>query len=237
VSGVPVRAVIFDFNGVIVDDEPIHMRLYREVLAEEGAPITEREYRERYLGMDDRGIFAAALRDRGLGERAAADGYVAALVERKAGRYLRAIEREARPVAGAIDLVRACAARTAGRIAVVSGALRQEIDAVLRAFEVRDLFPVVIAQDDMTHGKPDPEGFLRGLAALGRLEPIGLAAREVAVIEDSVPGVIAARRAGMRCLGVTTSCPADALRRAGAGRVVATLEALDPATLDLLPEA
>jgi HAD superfamily hydrolase (TIGR01509 family) len=228
----PVRAAIFDFNGVLVDDEPIHMRLYIRVLEEEGCAITEAEYRSRYLGMDDRGIFLAALREKGL---VAGEGSIARLVERKARLYLEAIEKEARPVPGALELARSCAARFGGRIAVVSGALRQEIELVLRRFGARELFPVVVAQDDMARGKPDPEGFLRGLAALARLDPAPLFAAEVAVVEDSVPGVIAARRAGMRCLAVTTSCPEEALRRAGAGRVVRTLEGVAAADLDALP--
>src|SRR5207237_7877409 len=128
---------------------------YRRVLDDLGAEITEREYEEKYLGMDDRGIFAAALLDRG---RTADEAFVAGLVETKARLYLGAIASEVEPVPGAIELVRACAARLGGRVAVVSGALRQEIELVLRKFEVRDLFPVIVAQDEMTRGKPDPEG-------------------------------------------------------------------------------
>lgn len=229
-----IRAVIFDFNGVIVDDEAIHGRLYREVLFHEvPAILTESDYIEKYLGMDDRGIFAAAIKD-DLGHEPDA-ATLADLVEKKAKLYLAAIETEIQPVPGAIDLVRACAARFPGRLAVVSGALRQEIELVLAKFGVRDLFPVIVAQDEMTRGKPDPEGFLKGLAGLNAKTGAALAAAEVAVVEDSVPGVIAAGRAGMRSLAVTTSYPERALREAGAGRVVATLAGLDPAALDALP--
>src|SRR5437762_6209181 len=107
----PVRAVIFDFNGVIVDDEPIHMRLYIRVLADElGVRITEHDYNARYLGMDDRGIFSAAIRDRTGAEPDAAR--LSELIAGKARLYLEAIEGEARPIDGAIALVRAGAART-----------------------------------------------------------------------------------------------------------------------------
>lgn len=233
----PVKAVIFDFNGVIVDDEPIHMRLYRRVLEDEGAPITEREYHERYLGMDDRGIFAAALRDKGRAKQASDERYIASLVDRKAALYLDAIRGGgARPVEGALDLVRTCAEKCGGRIAVVSGALRHEIELVLDLFGARRLFAAIVAQDEMTRGKPDPEGFLRGLAALAAHDG-PLAPNEVAVIEDSVPGVIAAGRAGMRSLALAGSYPEEALRRAGAGRVVATLKGLGADELDWLPES
>ncbi len=225
------RAAIFDFNGVLVDDEPIHERLYIRALADEGCRVTEADYRSRYLGMDDRGIFAAAIRDKLGFEPDAAR--LRRLIEKKARLYLEAIEREARPVPGALELVRSCAERFGGRIAVVSGALRQEIELVLRAFGVRNLFPVIVAQDEMERGKPDPEGFLKGLAGLAGLAR--LAPAEVAVVEDSVPGVIAAGRAGMRCLAVTTSYPEEELRRAGAGRVVRTLEGLSAADLEALP--
>ncbi len=225
----PLRAVLFDMNGVIVDDEPIHGRLYGRVLNEEGIPATERTYEERYLGMDDRGVFSAALRDAGRARDAADPSYVARLVDRKAGYYLEAIRSELKAVPGAVELVRACAVRWP--IAVVSGALRQEIELALAGLGIRDLFGGIVAQDDMNRGKPDPEGYLRGAAAL-RVEPAGCV-----VVEDSLPGIEAARRAGMRSVAVATTHPVARLREAGADLAVATLEGLGAADIDAIAAA
>jgi HAD superfamily hydrolase (TIGR01509 family) len=211
-----LKAVIFDFNGVIVDDEPLHLELFRRVLEEEGLSLTDEDYHEKYLGFDDRGAFIAALTDQGQGARAADETYVEALIARKAHYYLDAINQRMLLFPGVVEMARRAAEKFP--LAIASGALRHEIELVLKRGEIRDCFRVIVASEDVRACKPDPEGYLLALAWLNeslngqsRIEP-----EECLVIEDSVAGVEAARRAGMRCLAVTNSYRAGELSVADA---------------------
>jgi len=208
------RAVLFDFDGVIADSEPLHLRVFQEVLAPLGIAISPAEYAQRYLGYDDRGVFTEALRAHG---RHPTRTEVATLVADKASRFRRLLEAEVRIYPGVTSLVHAL---TGVPLAVVSGALREEIEIILRRAAIRDAFQVIVGAEDVGVGKPDPEGLLVACAALAP----DLAAAECVVIEDSPPGIEAARRAGMRSVAVTNSYPAAAL--CDADRVVATLENL-----------
>ena len=156
------RAVIFDCDGVIADSEPLHLRVFRAVLAPRGIAISSAEYAERYLGLDDRGVFAEALRVHG---SAPAAGEVGALVVEKARRFRSVLEAEVRIYPGVVAFVRSL---TGVPLAVASGALRDEVELILSRAGIRDAFAAVVAAEDVTAGKPDPEGFLRALAALER---------------------------------------------------------------------
>jgi HAD superfamily hydrolase (TIGR01509 family) len=216
------RAVLFDCDGVIADSEPLHLRAFQEVLAPLGITITPTEYVARYLGFDDRGVFTEALRAYG---RAPAADEVAALIAEKARRFRGVLEREARIYPGVTALV---AALHGVPLAVVSGALRDEIEVILGCAGIREAFTVIVAAEDVRAGKPDPEGFVRACATLAS-GVAGLVPAECLVIEDSLAGVEGARRAGMRCVAVTNSYPAGQLR--DADLVVPTLAGL---TLDRL---
>src|SRR5262249_14720258 len=122
-----LRAVIFDFNGIIVDDEPIHFELFRKVLEEEGIVLIEKDYYARYLGFDDRGAFSFAYRDHG---RLLGDQELANLIHRKAAYYQQAICNHVAVFPGVTTLVAALAPDLP--LAVASGALRQEIDTILK---------------------------------------------------------------------------------------------------------
>lgn len=214
------RAVIFDCDGVIADSEPLHLRVFREVLAPLDITIDDAEYSARYLGLDDRGVFTEVLRAHG---RAPTPADVAALVADKARRFLSVLEAEVRIYPG----VRAFVERLAGLpLAVVSGALRTEVELILARAGIGSAFALIVAAEDVRAGKPDPEGFLAALTGLRRLDA-ALEATACVAVEDSIAGVDAACRAGMRCLAVTNSYSAAELR--GADRVVGTLEGL---TLD-----
>lgn len=220
-----LQAVIFDFNGVIVDDEPLHFALLRQVLGEVGLPLAEEDYAAKYLGRTDRACFALALRAADRAARADDAVFVEQLIARKAELYQRAIKEGASFFPGVRELAR----RLAGKfpLAVASGALRDEIEMVLRHGGIRDCFQAIIAAEDVARGKPDPEGFLQALAALNANGAQDIHPGACLVIEDSVAGVAAARRAGMRCLAVTNSYGAEALR--GADWIVSSL-------LDCWPE-
>lgn len=207
-----LKAVIFDFNGVIVDDEPLHLELFRRVLDEEDIALTDEDYHAKYLGYDDRGCFTAALTDAGRVELAANPAFIAELIERKAGYYREAIEARFLLFPGAVELVKKLAAKYP--MAIASGALRGEIEVVLDRGGIRECFKEIIASEDVAACKPDPEGYVRALAALnanvgGQIQP-----GECLVIEDSIAGIEAAKLAGMRCLAVTNSYKADELTNA-----------------------
>ncbi len=213
-----LKAVIFDFNGVIVDDEPLHLELFRRVLGEENIELTDEDYHAKYLGYDDRGCFTAALADAGRAELVTAE-FIGELIERKAGYYREAIEQRMLLFPGAVELVKTLAAKYP--MAIASGALRGEIEIVLRHGKIRECFKEIIAAEDVTVCKPDPEGYTKALAALNANIGSQIQPGECLVIEDSIAGIEAAKLAGMWCMAVTTSYKAEEL--AAADWVVTTL--------------
>src|SRR5215471_13802133 len=122
-----LRAVIFDFNGIIVDDEPIHFKLFQRVFAEEGIYLTEEAYYHRYLGFDDRGAFLAGFHDYG---KSLDGAKLQELIARKADYYQEAIRNHVAIFPGVKSLVEGLS--KAIPLAVASGALRQEIETILR---------------------------------------------------------------------------------------------------------
>jgi len=134
---------------------------------------------------------------------------LAEAIERKAIHYAGAIRRSMTLVPGALDFVRAAAGEGLA-LAVVSGALRREVELVLETAGVRSHFSVLVAAEDVSACKPDPQGYTQAREALG------LSPAQCVVLEDSLPGLAAARAAGLRCAALTTSHPADALAAADA---------------------
>ena len=224
-----LRVVIFDFNGIIVDDEPIHFELFRRVLAEEGMDLTEDDYYGRYLGFDDRGAFTAAYRDH---RRRLDEQQLARMIDRKAVYYQKMIQDKVKIFPGVQTLV-ATLARTFP-VAVASGALRHEIETILSTAGLLKHFAVIISAEDVNQGKPEPEIFLKTLARLNAQLKNGppIAAADCLVIEDSKEGIRGALRAGMKCLAVTNSHPAELLKEANA--VVRSLEEVDLSFLEKL---
>lgn len=227
-----LRALLLDFNGVLLDDEPLHLELLRRVLAEEGVPLAADEVRRRFLGRDDRASFAAALGDAGEPPPA---HHVERLVARKASYYREAVQAQGHTFfPGALELVREAAA--AGlMLGVVSGALLDEVEGTLRQAGVRDLFKAIVSGDDVEAGKPSPEGYRLGMQLLNATPPLPerlLHPHEVLAIEDSPPGIAAAQAAGLVTLGVGHSWPlgelaaADAVADGLAGLSLARLQAL-----------
>jgi len=224
-----LSAVIFDFNGIIVDDEPIHFELFRKVLGEEGIILTEADYYARYLGYDDRGAFLAGFQDN---NRSLADGKLAELIERKAVYYQEAIRDHVAIFPGVKSLVAALAPTLP--LAVASGALRHEIQTILTTAGLIDRFKAIVSAEDVARGKPEPDIFLKALASLNAQSNGNetIQAADCVVIEDSKEGVRGARRAGMRVLAVTNSHPAESLAEAHA--IVASLQGVTIASLRAL---
>lgn len=204
------KAVLFDFNGVIIDDEPLHLRLFQEVCRDEGIELPTRAYYDRYLGYDDRSCFAAVFADHG---RPLNPTGLQQLIDKKASKYLRAIRLDGRLFPGVEDLIHALEGKVF--LAIVSGALRHEIELVSQNAGIHGAFDVIISANDTHFGKPNPEGFVKALTALQALAlPHGLHAKECLVIEDSLAGIQAAHAAGMPCLAISNSYSKDELRAA-----------------------
>jgi HAD superfamily hydrolase (TIGR01509 family) len=227
-----LRAILFDFNGVLVNDEPLHLQLFQRVLGEEGMALGEDDYYRRYIGLDDRGCFGAVLAR--AGERPE-PSRVMRLIARKASYYQEAVRRQGYPIfPGAAELVRAAAAGGV-TLGVVSGALREEVEQALRQAGLRALFKLLVTAEDVEAGKPDPEGYRRAIEELNSRPP--LPARlfhphEVLAIEDTPPGLEAAAAAGLVTLGVAHTYPPEAL--AAADLVAPRLEGLDLTRLQSL---
>jgi beta-phosphoglucomutase len=215
---VSLRAIVFDFDGVIANSEPLHYRGYRDVLAEEAVTLTEPDYYAKYLGFDDVGAFEAIATERGLRWGAAK---IADLVARKAVR-LEELERDVSVLfPGAADAIRTAAA--AMPIAVASGARGDEIRRVLSREGLIDCFTAIVAAEDTPLSKPAPDPYLH---AMTRLTPAlhGLRAGECVAIEDSHWGLESARAAGLRTVAVANTYPASELT---ADLTIASLQTID----------
>lgn len=220
-------ATLFDFNGVLVDDESVHLAAFRDALKPLGVAIDDAVYAERYLGFDDAGAFRAILEDAG---RTPTDDDVARLVEAKKPLYMTRIGESLVVFEGAAEIVRRRA--RLGVVGIVSGALRHEIEHALGVMGVRGEIAFIVSAEDAPRCKPDPQGYLLGLQALGDRQRVGGEAG-VVVIEDSVAGIEAAKSAGLRCAAVAHSYPAERLRAAGADVVVERLALLTDPLLDV----
>jgi HAD superfamily hydrolase (TIGR01509 family) len=206
-----IRALLFDCDGTLVDNEPVHYRALNEALLGEGLTLSPADY-GALTGLPDDDAVRAALAKAG---RPADGGRVAALVEAKRAAYRRSLAAGVSPVPGVADFVKQAAATYA--LAVVTGAWREEVETILGHLGVRDRFRAVVAREDCAAGKPDPAPFRAGLAALNAADPAPsppLEARDCLVLEDSVHGIAAARAAGMRSVGLTTTQSGQDLRDA-----------------------
>jgi HAD superfamily hydrolase (TIGR01509 family) len=196
--------ILFDFNGVIVDDESQHCDALVATLDEYGYSLDRETYYREYLGFDDRECFRFTFARMGLPQD---DAAIAAAVARKHAVYRQAVSASLRLVPGADEFVEN-AALDGFQLAIVSGALRQEIEMVLELSGLRPHFAHIIAAEDVPACKPDPGGYTQAR------EMLELEHRRCVVIEDSIPGLRAARAAGLRCAMLTTSHPENACREA-----------------------
>ena len=215
-----LRAIVFDFDGVIANSEPLHFAAFRDVLAEEGVTLTEGDYYARYLGYDDVGVFTAI----GAGRAAWGPTDIARLVARKAVR-LEALEHDISVLfPGAADAVRRAAA--AIPVAIASGALGGEIRRVLEREHLAACFTAIVAAEDTPVSKPAPDPYRRAVALLAAACGGTLAAGDCVAIEDSIWGLQSARAAGLRTVAVTNTYESAAFDGA-ADLVIESLASLD----------
>ncbi len=221
-----LQAVIFDFDGVIANSEPLHLRAFQQALGDEGIVLTSEEYYTRYLGYDDVGAFQALGRDRGLemGQSRVTD-----LVRRKGIRLQEIMDAGDVLFPGAADFIRASA--EAVPIAIASGALRHEIDEIVLAAGLAPLFSAIVASGDTPHSKPSPAPYLLAFERLKGARP-ELEPHRCVAIEDSRWGLESAAGAGLRCVGVTTSY--GAIELGNAELIVEGLHSLTISALDAL---
>jgi beta-phosphoglucomutase len=222
-----LQAIIFDFDGVIADSEPLHFRAFQQALAEDGLELTPKLYYSRYLGYDDVGAFQAFAEDHAVPMDAAR---LTGLVARKGAKLQALLTGGSVLFPGAVEFVRAAAG--AVPIAIASGALRHEIDEVIEAAGLADLFAAIVASGDTPESKPSPAPYQLAFERLRDASGTALDPRRCVAIEDSRWGLESARGAGLRCVGVTNSYPADELT--GAELVVGGLQALTLDALDRL---
>lgn len=212
-----LRAILFDFNGVIVDDEAVHFSLFQRVFEEEGLHLGEKEYYTTYIGMDDRGCFSAVLESH---EARVSEERLKELIARKACYYREKINDEIVFFPGVADFIRSISRHC--HLGVVSGALRSEIVAILERAGLMDCLRVIVSADETKKWKPDPEGYLTALSILNRQVRPKILALECLAVEDTPAGIESAHRAGMKCIAVTNSHSREELR--GAELVLDTLK-------------
>lgn len=211
-ANMSLKAVLFDFNGVIINDESIHEQLISQILVEENLTLKKGEYQQVCLGRSDRSCVRELLASRG---RMVREEYLTGLLHRKAAMYALELEKiEKLPLyPGLDDLIFQVRSRNL-KLGVVSGAIRKEIQLVLNRAKLAEYFQVIVAGDDITSSKPEPDSYLLAVERLNQQYPeLNLQPRECLAIEDTPAGIAAAKRAGMQVVGVANTYPFHMLQR------------------------
>jgi len=222
-----LKAVIFDFDGVITDSEILHFRAFNSVLAGHGFELTKKEYYGKYLGLSDTDCYRSLI---GEGRLKIDPSQIEDLV----GQKTRIFEEMALTEGNIIDGVREfleTLSHSGVPLAICSGALRAEIELILEQARLRDCFDVIVSAEEVERGKPHPDGFLLALKGLNDRGFGPIAPAHCVVIEDSHWGLQAAQAAGMRTVAVTNTYGAALLK--AADKVV---DRLDELTLDDLAQ-
>ncbi|HEV7743390.1 MAG TPA: HAD family phosphatase [Pyrinomonadaceae bacterium] len=209
-----IQAIFFDFNGVIIDDEPVQMAVYQEVLRGHGIELTEVDYYDT-LGVNDEGLVRFAFER---AQKTLTDDVLKKVIEEKGVRHRQLIAEELPLFPGVVTFLKATARHYS--LGLVSMATRDEIGYVLGRARLSSLFLVIVSAENVGVTKPASDCYVAALKKLNekrreeRLLP--LLPRECLVIEDSPPGIESGRTAGMRTLGITNTVSEQQLRAAGA---------------------
>lgn len=207
-----LAALILDFDGVIVDTEPLHHKALLEVLTPEGIAISWRNYLDDYIGFDDRDALKIAFLR---AQRTLSEPRLADLVRRKAEVFARLAAQEGTPAyPGAVALIRQASGRVP--LGLCSGAVRSDIDPVLAGLGLAGLFDAVVTAEDVPISKPDPASYDEAARRLESRLLRSPARRHVLAVEDTPAGIAAARGAGLSVLAVTHTHPAEKLSEATA---------------------
>jgi beta-phosphoglucomutase len=223
----PLQAIVFDFDGVIANSEPLHLKAFQEALGEHGLELTAQDYYARYLGYDDVGMLQALARDRQL---AASGRFITELVALKGLKLEQLLHGGEVLFAGAAAFIREAAQSVP--LAIASGALRHEILEILDSANLRSEFVTIVASGDTPESKPSPAPYMLAYERLKQVTNLDIDRRRCVAIEDSRWGLESAGGAGLRCVGVTNSYRAEELP--GAELVVSGLDTLTLDALDAL---
>ena len=217
-----------DFNGVIINDEPVQMRAYQEILTGDGIDLTESDYLG-CLGMDDRTFVAAAFERAG---KKVDEAKIDAITKAKSAKWRELVSDDLPLFPGIVDFVDKMSREFS--LGIVSMASRDEIEFVLEKSGIAKHFSTIVSASDVAKCKPDPECFRIGFRQLDASRTsrghLPMTHGECLVIEDSPPGIVGARNADLAALGVTNTVSSDKLRAAGAGAVATDLR-------DWMPES
>jgi len=216
-----IKAIFFDFNGVIIDDETIQMKAYQEILRGHQIDLTEEWYMSA-LGMDDR-TFVREMFQRA--KKPLTDAVLETVQSAKTDLHRQMIEDELPLFPGVLTFLKATSRHFS--LGLVSMANKTEVGYVFQRANLAPLFSIIVTAEDASACKPAPDCYLTGLLKLNEKRQherkLPLLASECLAIEDSPPGIESARAAGMRTLGITNTVPEEALRAAGAEIVTASL--------------
>ena len=214
-------AVIFDFDGVIVDTEPLHYQAFQKILQPRNLGFSWNEYVQTYMGFDDRDAFREAFQQK---ELPLSETELEQLVAQKADIFQEVIKAGVAPYPGVTGLIQGLYQRTIP-LAICSGALRSDILPILDQLGVASCFSTIVTADDVPHSKPDPTCYRIAAEQLMTIFPDKLASCDhVIAIEDTPAGITSALGAGLKVIAVTNSYPADHLKQAS--RIVTSLEEL-----------
>lgn len=200
-----IRGIIFDFNGVLVDDEPLHFKAFQRVLEKKGLKLNWKEYYENYLAYDDKNFFLNYFQDQ---NQSLEPEIIASLTKSKSQEYFSMVGEKPPIINSSINFLNQLPPQIF--LAIASGAAQQEIDLILTQIGILQRFSTIIAAEDVINGKPHPEGFQKALSGLQNHQP-DLDASEVVGVEDSYRGIPSVKAAGMKCIAIATTYSADRL--------------------------
>jgi beta-phosphoglucomutase len=228
------KAIIFDFDGVIVDSEPLHYQAFVLVGKSLNFEMTWEQYLTQYIGFDDRDAFRYMLHQAIKGGHTPdienVEKTMDELIEKKRIAFEAIAETGTAAILGAVELIEE-AADAGLPIAIASGAVHADIEQMLRLLDIRDKFDIIVAADDVEHSKPDPTTYAMAFEKLAAKYPdAGLTPETTLAIEDTGAGLQSAIGAGLQTLGLTTTSPAKVLQ--DAGRVVEDLSGVTLAALN-----
>ena len=207
-----LKAILFDFNGVILNDEPIHQELISEILIAENLSFDQTELHNLSLGRSDRACLTDLFNRDG---RVVTEEYLTKLITAKATAYRAKLQQlQTLPIYPDVPKFLAQLQQQKLTIALVTGALRQQVELILQQTNLTQYFSVIIAGDDITTSKPEPDGYLLAVIKLNQQHPeLNLQSHECLVIEDSIAGIEAAKRAKMQVVGIANTYPLHVLQR------------------------
>jgi len=222
-GGLKADAVIFDFDGVIVDTEPLHFKAFQRILDPLGLGFSWQQYVDIYMGFDDRDAFIEAFMAHG---RTLDTDMLHSLVERKAQIFQTVIQDGITAYPGVTELIKKLH-HSRIPLAISSGALRSDITPIVQQLDIAHCFDVIVTADNVTKSKPDPESYR---LAFDRLNARANTSPDRTIaIEDTPAGIAAAKGAGLAVIGLTNSYPKEIISDATV--VIDSLEELMPFTL------